>query len=73
VPAGLVPALGSGLLTGAIVLVIALTVMMGTTRRPLTAAWRALRAPERPAPPDAGDTPPVPPARAGSRPTGGAR
>ena len=73
VPAGLVPALGSGLLTGAIVLVIALTVMMGTTRRPLTAAWRALRAPERPAPPDAGDAPPVPPARAGSRPTGGAR
>ena len=73
VPAGLVPALGSGLLTGAIVLVIALTVMMGTTRRPLTAAWRALRAPERPAPPDAGDAPPVPPAHAGSRPTGGAR
>jgi putative peptidoglycan lipid II flippase len=72
-PTGLLPALGSGLLTGAIVLVIALTVMMGTTRRPLTAAWRALRAPERPAPPDAGDTPPVPPARAGSRPTGGAR
>jgi putative peptidoglycan lipid II flippase len=72
-PAGLIPALGSGLLTGVIVLVVALTVMMGTRRRPLTAAWRALRAPERPAPPDAGDTPPVPPARAGSRPTGGAR
>jgi putative peptidoglycan lipid II flippase len=44
---GVLAAVGVGLLVGGIVLVIALTVMMGTARGPLTAAVQALRAPER--------------------------
>jgi putative peptidoglycan lipid II flippase len=48
VPDGLLSAVGAGLLGAAIVLVIALAVMMGTARRPVAAAWRALRAAERP-------------------------
>jgi putative peptidoglycan lipid II flippase len=50
VPDGLLSAVGAGLSGAAIVLVIALSVMMGTARRPVTEAWRALRAAERPAP-----------------------
>lgn len=50
VPAGLFPAVGAGLLGTAIVLAIAPSVMMGTARRPLAGAWRALRAADRPAP-----------------------
>jgi putative peptidoglycan lipid II flippase len=68
VPPGLAPALGSGLLCGAVMLVIALAVMMGMTRRPLAEAWRTLRAPERQCPPDAGDDPRASrPARAADR------
>jgi len=48
VPEGLLSAVGAGLLGAAIVLVIALAVMMGTARRPVAAAWRALRVAERP-------------------------
>ncbi len=44
---GVWAAIGVGVLVGGIVLVIALTVMMGTARGPLTAAVQALRAPER--------------------------
>jgi putative peptidoglycan lipid II flippase len=50
---GVLAAVGAGLLVGGLVLVIALTVMMGTARGPLTAALRALRSPE-PSPPDTG-------------------
>jgi putative peptidoglycan lipid II flippase len=50
VPDGLLSAVLAGLLGAAIVLVIALAVMMGTARRPVAAAWRALRAAERPVP-----------------------
>jgi putative peptidoglycan lipid II flippase len=53
VPGGLLPALGAGLLAGAIVLAVAAAVMMGTARRPLAEAWRGLRAPDRPAGRDA--------------------
>jgi putative peptidoglycan lipid II flippase len=49
VPSGLLPAVGAGLLGAGIVLVIALSVMMGTARRPVTEAWRALRVADRPA------------------------
>jgi putative peptidoglycan lipid II flippase len=73
VPPDLGTAVGAGLLTGAIVLVIALAVMMGTARRPLAEAWRTLRAPERQAPPDGGGVPPASPAGTAVRPTGGAR
>jgi putative peptidoglycan lipid II flippase len=48
VPDGLPSAVGAGLLAAAVTLVIALTVMMGTARRPVAGAWRALRAAERP-------------------------
>jgi putative peptidoglycan lipid II flippase len=44
---GVWAAVGVGVLVGGIVLAIALTVMMGTARGPLTAALQALRAPER--------------------------
>jgi putative peptidoglycan lipid II flippase len=44
---GVLAAVGAGVLAGGIVLVIALAVMMGTARGPLTAALQALRAPER--------------------------
>ena len=60
VPAGLGTALVSGLLAGGIMLGVTLAVMMGTARRPLTEAWRMLRAPERPTPPDGGDAPRAP-------------
>jgi putative peptidoglycan lipid II flippase len=60
VPAGLGTALVSGLLAGGIMLGVTLAVMMGTARRPLTEAWRMLRAPERPAPPDGEDAPRAP-------------
>jgi putative peptidoglycan lipid II flippase len=50
VPDGLLSAVLAGLLGAAIVLVIALAVMMGTARRPVAAAWRALRAAEHPVP-----------------------
>ena len=44
VPAGGVPAaIGTGLVTGAVVLVVAAAVMMGTSRRPLLAAVHGLR------------------------------
>jgi putative peptidoglycan lipid II flippase len=43
---GVLAAVGAGLVVGGIVLVIALTVMMGTARGPLRAALRALRSPE---------------------------
>ncbi|WP_116453675.1 murein biosynthesis integral membrane protein MurJ [Blastococcus litoris] len=49
VPSGLLAAVGAGLLGAGIVLVIALSVMMGTARRPLTQSWRALRTADRPA------------------------
>ncbi|HEY0125509.1 MAG TPA: lipid II flippase MurJ [Blastococcus sp.] len=65
VPDGLLPAVGAGLLGAAIVLVIALAVMMGAARRPVVAAWRALRAAERPVPAE--------PTGASGAPTGGAR
>ncbi|SFF81760.1 murein biosynthesis integral membrane protein MurJ [Blastococcus tunisiensis] len=48
VPGGLGTAVGGGVAGAGIVLVIAVTVMMGTARRPLTEAWAALRAPDRP-------------------------
>ncbi len=51
VPAALLPAVGSGLAGAALVLLVAPAVMMGTAHRPLTAAWRALRAPEHPGAP----------------------
>jgi putative peptidoglycan lipid II flippase len=46
-PPGLVPAIGTGVLTGGTVLVVAAAVMMGAARGPLTAALRALRTPDR--------------------------
>lgn len=49
VPDGLLAAGGAGLAAAGVVLVVALSVMMGTARRPLAVAWRALRAAERPA------------------------
>jgi putative peptidoglycan lipid II flippase len=54
VPGGLLHALAAGLLGAGIVLVIALSVMMVVARRPVAAAWRALRAAERQAPPEGG-------------------
>jgi putative peptidoglycan lipid II flippase len=42
--AGVFAAVGVGLLAGSAVLVVALAVMMGVARRPLTAAFHALRA-----------------------------
>ena len=50
VPDGVLTAVVAGLVGAAIVLVVALAVMMGTARRPLAEAWRALRAPDTPAP-----------------------
>jgi putative peptidoglycan lipid II flippase len=48
VPAsGVLAAVGAGVLVAAVVLVVAAAVMMGTARGPLTAALRALRAPDR--------------------------
>jgi putative peptidoglycan lipid II flippase len=48
VPTGSLPAtVGSGLLAAAAVTVVAAAVMMGTARRPLAAAVRALRTPGR--------------------------
>jgi putative peptidoglycan lipid II flippase len=44
---GVLSAVGAGILVTAVVLVIALTVMMGAARGPLTDALRALRAPDR--------------------------
>jgi putative peptidoglycan lipid II flippase len=44
---GVLAAIGTGVLTGATVLVTASAVMMGTARGPLTSALRALRAPDR--------------------------
>ncbi|TFV67162.1 virulence factor MviN [Blastococcus sp. CT_GayMR20] len=44
---GVPAAVGVGVLVSGIALVMALTVMMGTARGPLTAALQALRAPER--------------------------
>lgn len=44
---GVLVAIGVGVLAGALVLVVVLAVMMGTARGPLTAALRALRAPDR--------------------------
>jgi putative peptidoglycan lipid II flippase len=41
---GVLGAVGAGVLAGGAVLVVAVAVMMGTARRPLTAAFRALRA-----------------------------
>jgi putative peptidoglycan lipid II flippase len=67
VPAGLGAALVSGLLAGGIMLVIALAVMMGTARRPLTEAWRMLRAPERTDPPGGGAPRPPRPERTPDR------
>ncbi|MGY1802161.1 murein biosynthesis integral membrane protein MurJ [Blastococcus sp. SYSU D00922] len=49
VPEGLLHAVGAGLVGAGVVLVIALSVMMGTARRPVTESWRALRAADRPA------------------------
>jgi putative peptidoglycan lipid II flippase len=46
-PEGIVVAVGSGVLIGATVLLVAAAVMMGTARGPLRAAVRALRAAER--------------------------
>jgi putative peptidoglycan lipid II flippase len=60
VPGALGPAVGTGLLTGAIALVVALAVMMGTGRRPLAGAWQTLRTAERQGPPDGGGDPPAP-------------
>ncbi len=45
--AGVLAAVGVGVLAGALVLVVFLAVMMGAARGPLTAAFRALRAPDR--------------------------
>lgn len=48
VPArGVVAAAGAGVLVAVVVLAVALAVMMGAARGPLTAALRALRAPDR--------------------------
>ena len=47
---GVLAAVGAGVLAGGVVLVIALTVMMGTARGPLAAALRALRSPDAGAP-----------------------
>ncbi len=47
VPGGVLAAVGAGVLAGGAVLVVAGAVMMGTARGPLTAAYRALRAPAR--------------------------
>ncbi|MGY2130521.1 murein biosynthesis integral membrane protein MurJ [Blastococcus sp. SYSU DS0617] len=44
---GVLAAVGAGVLAAALVLVVVLAVMMGTARGPLTAALRALRAPDR--------------------------
>jgi putative peptidoglycan lipid II flippase len=44
---GVLAALGAGALAGGAVLVVAVAVMMGVARGPLTAAYRALRAPGR--------------------------
>ncbi|SDE51944.1 putative peptidoglycan lipid II flippase [Blastococcus fimeti] len=44
---GVLVAVGVGALAGALVLVVFLAVMMGAARGPLTAAFRALRAPDR--------------------------
>ncbi len=44
---GVLAAVGAGLLAGGTVLVVAVAVMMGAARGPLTAAYRALRAPAR--------------------------
>jgi putative peptidoglycan lipid II flippase len=60
VPRGLAVAAGGGLLAGATALLIVLTVMMGTARRPLARAWRLLRAPEQQATPGGGDAPRTP-------------
>jgi putative peptidoglycan lipid II flippase len=68
VPGGLGTAVGSALAVGAIVLVVASAVMMGTARRPLASAWRALRAPERTATPGGVRPSPAPePARGPQR------
>ncbi|MGY1845117.1 murein biosynthesis integral membrane protein MurJ [Modestobacter sp. SYSU DS0875] len=47
VPAGVPAALGTGVVAGAVVLVVAAAVMMGTARRPLLAAVAGLRGPVR--------------------------
>jgi putative peptidoglycan lipid II flippase len=47
-PPGVTTALGSGVLAAGTVLAVWAAVMMGTTRGPLAAALRALRAPDRP-------------------------
>ena len=47
VPDGVLAAVGAGVLAGGAVLVVAGAVMMGTARGPMTAAYRALRAPAR--------------------------
>ena len=47
VPDGVLAAVVAGVLAGGTVLVVAAAVMMGTARGPLTAAYRALRAPTR--------------------------
>lgn len=44
---GVPAAIGAGVLVAVVVLAVALAVMMGTARGPLTAALRALRAPDR--------------------------
>ncbi|SOC49326.1 putative peptidoglycan lipid II flippase [Blastococcus aggregatus] len=44
---GVLAAVGVGVLAGALVLLVFLAVMMGAARGPLTAAFRALRAPDR--------------------------
>jgi putative peptidoglycan lipid II flippase len=43
---GVAAAVGTGVVTGGVVLVVAGAVLLGTARRPLTAALRGLRAPE---------------------------
>jgi putative peptidoglycan lipid II flippase len=54
--AGVLAAVGAGVLAGGTVLVIAVAVMMGTAGRPVVGAWRALRTagPARPPAPGAG-------------------
>ena len=47
---GVLAAVGAGIVAGGVVLVIALTVMMGTARGPLAAALRALRSSDAGAP-----------------------
>ena len=47
-PGGVLAAVGVGALAGGAVLVVAAAVMMGTARRPLTAAVRGLRTPSAP-------------------------